>query len=692
MSQTVFSNPGINNLGANTGSINASSQTRTVSVTLIPFIRSRKVYFYARGLLPSTTHTPYFNGVDVSDWCREETFVRTADNTVQQSTSANNTATAHPQGSSALISDANGEIQGSFFVPNTASLRFRTGTRQFKLLDDQATTDDNALSKAFADYRAVGTLETTQVTNTNTVTNPRPGRGRPPRLWHDPVAQSFIIPNDEGAFITSVDVCFKTKSSTVPIRMQIRSMELGLPTTEVLAQKWLNPSSVKVSTAPSFSTSSTYTTFTFDEPVYVEGKTEYCIVLISNSNDYEVWTAIAGDFLVGSTTRRLMKQPTLGSFFKSQNASTWTPEQERDLMFRMKRASFTLSAGEAYFENLDLPVKKLGSNPIETTNTSGTIRVYHANHGLMVGDSVTLAGAADTNGVTAAQINTAQTVVNADDIDSYTVTTAGTATSTGRGGGSAVTATENYKYNRSHTTVNSLRFPSTTLDFSAKTTSAQSVAGAETAWSKDASYAPIYPNTDRIHNTVRVVGSAENETASVSGERTLALKADMQTTNEYVSPIIDLQRLSTTLIGTRIDRQAASPASGFNVPATYVAETDALNGSSVAKHVFKPVTLIEPAIGLKVLFAANRPSNTYIDLYYKILGSGSDLTLNDIDWTLATIDQTIQSDDDRDIYREYEYTIEEDQFTRFVFKLVFTSSDEARYPRVRDFRAIALNT
>lgn len=694
MSQTSFIPLNNNNVNQNTGAITSTSETRVVSVTLIPFIRSRKVYFFARGLLKSTDHTPYFNGVDVSSWCREETFVQISSSTTQDSTTANSTATAHPEGSTALVSNSAGEIEGSFYIPNTNAIRFRTGSRQFKLLDADATDDSNALSKAFATYRATGTLEVNETTNTVTTVRPVPPRNGVPLevRWQDPVAQSFIIPNREGAFITSIDIPFKSKSSDVPIRVQIRTMQLGLPTSQVLGEKWVAAASVNTSNDPTFSTSNTYTTFTFKEPIYVEGNTEYAIVLITSSNDYEVWTAIAGDFLLNSTTRRLMKQPTLGSFFKSQNDSTWTPEQERDLMFRIKRASFTTSAAIAYFDNIDLPAKKLGANPIATTNTSGTVRIYHTNHGFMVGDKVTLSGATATNGITAPQLNTQQTIVNADDIDSYTVTTAGTATSTGRGGGSAILCDHNYKFNRSHTSINSLRFPNTTLSFSMKTVTATSVAGSETAWQKDASFQPIYPNEDRIYDTLRIAASAENEVASLSSERSLTLKANMQTTSEYVSPVVDLQRLSTTVIGTRIDRQASSPATGYNVPATYVAETDALNGSSVAKHVFKSVTLIEPALGLKVIFAANRPANTYIQLYYKILATGSDLSLDDIEWTEATIDEDVQTDDQTDIFREYIYTIEEDQFTSFVFKLVFTSTNEAKYPVIRDFRAIALNT
>ena len=164
----------------------------------------------------------------------------------------------------------------------------------------------------------------------------------------------------------------------------------------------------------------------------------------------------------------------------------------------------------------------------------------------------------------------------------------------------------------------------------------------------------------------------------------------MQTTNSRISPVIDLSRLSATLIGRRIDRQTNTPTTGFNVPASYVAETDPVNGSSLAKHITKEVTLSEPAVGLKVLFAANRPSDTYIKLYYKVLAAGSDETFIDNEWILATIDEEIISDDDPNIFREYVYTIEEDPFTRFVLKLVFESTNQARYPQIKDLRVIAL--
>ena len=83
----------------------------------------------------------------------------------------------------------------------------------------------------------------------------------------------------------------------------------------------------------------------------------------------------------------------------------------------------------------------LGANPFTTGSAgSGTITVTATGHGAQTGDFVTFSGAATTDGVTAAQLNTELkiTVINS---NSYTVSTAGSASSgTTAGGGSSVVA------------------------------------------------------------------------------------------------------------------------------------------------------------------------------------------------------------------------------------------------------------
>ena len=142
---------------------------------MIPWIRSRKIYFHAKGLTPNTKFTPFFDGKIVTDWCREETtFVPFSDRTDDIGNQGAQYS-AHPDGSTELQSDDNGEIIGSFYIPNrkplyyiskklrkskikTEYLRFRSGVREFKLLDINVNDWAKAKSKAFGYYSVVGAL------------------------------------------------------------------------------------------------------------------------------------------------------------------------------------------------------------------------------------------------------------------------------------------------------------------------------------------------------------------------------------------------------------------------------------------------------------------------------------------------------------------------------------------------------
>ena len=84
----------------------------------------------------------------------------------------------------------------------------------------------------------------------------------------------------------------------------------------------------------------------------------------------------------------------------------------------------------------------LGSNPLKTGSSgSGVITVTAPSHGAVDGDFVTLSGAATTDGIAAALINTDHELTLVDS-NSYTITTTGSASSgSTAGGGSSVVAT-----------------------------------------------------------------------------------------------------------------------------------------------------------------------------------------------------------------------------------------------------------
>ena len=115
--------------------------------------------------------------------------------------------------------------------------------------------------------------------------------------------------------------------------------------------------------------SSLYTTVTFDGPVTLQPGTEYAIVLIANSIKYQVYVSEVGQKLVG-TDRLISTQPYLGSFFKSQNASTWTAIQEEDLMFRIMRAEYAPVTANVEFrlDSTDLPTSNVSVDSFYITS------------------------------------------------------------------------------------------------------------------------------------------------------------------------------------------------------------------------------------------------------------------------------------------------------------------------------------
>ena len=50
----------------------------------------------------------------------------------------------------------------------------------------------------------------------------------------DPLAQSFFVPPGVGIYATKVDLYFGSKDEFLPVSVQIRTMKLGMPTTEIV--------------------------------------------------------------------------------------------------------------------------------------------------------------------------------------------------------------------------------------------------------------------------------------------------------------------------------------------------------------------------------------------------------------------------------------------------------------------------
>jgi len=158
----------------------------------------------------------------------------------------------------------------------------------------------------------------------------------------DPLSQTFFVDkktNPEGIFISSLDLFFSSKDSTLPVTVQIRPTVGGYPSPSVVvpfSTVTLLPEQVNAGSSP------TPTTFAFSSPVYLQPG-EYAICILANSDDYEVFAAqssvntIANDSAVAG---RAGNNQLVGTLFTPQGIGPAVSENATDLMFSLQRCEF----------------------------------------------------------------------------------------------------------------------------------------------------------------------------------------------------------------------------------------------------------------------------------------------------------------------------------------------------------------
>ena len=206
----------------------------------------------------------------------------------------------------------------------------------------------------------------------------------------DPLAQSFYVQQSSGYFVTSVDLYFYSKDNDLPVTVQLRPMELGLPTQTIYpyAEVVLEPSQVVTS-----SDASLPTRVTFESPVYLLGERFHALVVLANSTSYKLWVSKLGglDITSGLSTESrqvvVTKQPLAGGLFKSQNGLTWTESGLEDLKFSLYRANFTADKGNVNFYNSELDIGNLQIANLPNNSIEMNSRKIRVGLGTTVQDS-----------------------------------------------------------------------------------------------------------------------------------------------------------------------------------------------------------------------------------------------------------------------------------------------------------------
>lgn len=517
--------------------------------------------------------------------------------TVTEINGSNSSTTAAPMKDigSNIKTDNDGTAVGVFYLPDSDSLRFRTGERTFKLSDNQSNTDAYFDSVGTAVYYAQGisldkertvvssrSIEFVQASayqNSRELGLPDVRRSTTSsrvlyQYEYDPLAQTFTVNQPGGAMVTSIDLYFQ-EAGRRPISVELRPTDNGVPSSSKVI-----PFSRVTKTPNNINTSddgSEVTTFTFPSPIYLQDNETYSFVVLTDEPGAKVFVSEMGsvDLITGNS---IAGQPLTGALYASQNSREWEINPLLDMKFDLKRAVFATGTDAELFLKCNPPeVMTLGNNPLQITNGSSLIRVYARNHGLLAGDSVTMRGVADglygtgstATGIPSDVLNSTHTVsATGLEQDSFIIdlvtTTAGSDNLlqgttadfvNGQYGGRTIKISRGMAMDQLYFKSSDLVFSDTNVKYYVKSMNQN---GDYTG------YVPFVSNSNIEFDERMHIPAIENY-VSVDGVVTapLLIRATLSSTNDAVSPVVDLQKISAFVTQNIINNDSAA---SINVP------------------------------------------------------------------------------------------------------------------------------
>ena len=738
---------------------------REVTVEIIPFMRSRRIYFKATGLKPNTRHFAYFgdnnitayattlNGDDSPNANSFADFRYRRLNSANRidffDQSASQVFTTLSDARRNLTTDNAGTLEGYFIIPNNNTLKFSTGSIDFTLTDTDGGIEDlNRLSEAKAVYRATGTQYEYYDAVNGTVhtgnrgggddlgndgggnTGPGNGGGGTDSDNDDPIVEPDALPvyvlstsdgfreNGESFTITLTNT---NNEASVPDGTTVPFLIRGVTTSEFSGTQLIGTFTLTNNTGSVTYTVTTLDVHTFElklydptqpslyddvYPIYVdftEGETyvdeEYNCE--GNYNYYEMMyiDPLAQSFNVGQFGIDDSPQvpegidsvfiKSLDLYFKGKDSAKPVSVQIVEVLNGYPYSSKIIKNGVVSLESSQVNISDDASSAttftfpsavhLETNreyafivrSTSPDYTVWMAELG---GEDISSGERIDKDpylGVAFRSANASTwTPVQTRDIkftlNAHTFLAAGETTRT-KTVGPAGTLTGAFETIPKNTpfTVSSIQF----------------------------SPAQILPPKTEINYTLSIGGNSYSLTpdgahlylpsaVTVSSASDITLEATLTSSNQYATPVVDLDKISLLCNGYIINNDVTN-------------ETNAASGNATARYISKKVFLNDPADKLNVYLGVSQPEGSRVRLYARFddeIASPQVLDLRDATWTELSSSRIseVSSLGDNTPFQEVEYEIDPtNDFTQFQLKIVMTSSDAAQVPVVTDLRAIA---
>jgi len=256
-----------------------------------------------------------------------------------------------------------GDFEGTFSIPQNVP----TGIRTLVLTGASGSRAEGSYDGRFTE-RAITIFEREYV------------------VIADPVAQSFGF--SQPTTITRVRIPFAGKGAAgdSPVTVQLRTVELpgGFPGRSYFDEVVRKPQDIIVG-APN--------QFVFGNPIYQPANTLRALVLLSDSNNYLIYTATLGRAGL-NPTQHITQNPNIrgtepaGILLESLNAVNWEAESRSALRYQVYRAEFSAEAWVYFTRLTGVNYSQLVLNA-DTVIPSGTAIEWNVStDGLAVGNSL----------------------------------------------------------------------------------------------------------------------------------------------------------------------------------------------------------------------------------------------------------------------------------------------------------------
>ena len=277
------------------------------------------------------------------------------------------------------------------------------------------------------------------------------------------------------------------------------------------------------------------------------------------------------------------------------------------------------------------------------------------------------------------------------------------------GGGKEIFVSQNIQFNQIYPLINHITPGQTALSARTRTVSGTSAGGSEVSF-LDQGFEDIQLNAINPLSTPRLVASPINETARLNDlplNRSNTIAIRLLSGDKNLSPVIDTMNSSISYIRNRLN----NPIDDYALDSRVNLNS---NDPHAGVYISNRVDLKQPATSLQVLISAQKSESADFRVLYKLFNNevseaeqsydlfpGFD-NLLDTDGdgfgdqvinaakNSGRPDAKIGSSTDGE-FLEYQFTADDlSEFTGFVIKVVFSGTNEAEAPRLRDLRAIAL--